>query len=345
MKNKGYALIVTIYVVIVFAVVGITVAAFIASESIANALALSGLKAVHVAEGGAEYILVNDLVSDNDWSDNNGQTYSNISLGEGVFDAAIRSSSEGSCTVEVTGYINRGNPISGIARRVRIEVAKDVNLALINAVAAIGGRINMNNTTGSINGGDLVSTDDVVVAMGGNYGVSSYESISAPFIDWIQYKNLAVSQGNYYGGDLTLSNVTKNGIIFVGGNVRIDDDVTINGSLIVQGKINMNNTERLYISSEAYYPALASAVLVTGESAMINGTHLEDSYINGLIYSAGNITFNVIDNVTVVGAMLSEGRISMVNGVNFNLTYDPRVQYTAFMNNSSDMRITKWTNL
>lgn len=339
-RLKGYALIVSIYVILLFAVLAITIAAFIATEAVSNAFALNAVKALHLAEGGAEYALAKRLVGDLNWQDNNGQNESNVPLGEGVFDYTLYSTSASKCTIEAYGYINRGNLISGISRRVRIEVKQDIEEALLNAMYA-SDRINLNNTTGSVNGGDLISGQDVISQLGGSYGITSYETISFPSINWNYYKSLAQTGGTYYGGDLTLGNITKNGIIYVEGNVWVNDNVTINGSLIVQGKINMNQAENLYISSEAYYPALASNQLVTGE---ILATHLEDSYINGLIYSSGNVTFNVIEDVTVVGGIVCEGRVSMVNGTNFSLTYDPRIQNTAGLGTTGNIIIEKWVN-
>ncbi|OGC04941.1 hypothetical protein A2276_03185 [candidate division WOR-1 bacterium RIFOXYA12_FULL_43_27] len=340
MRKKGYALIVTIYVIVVFAALGITVAAFIASESVSNILVLNGLKALHIAEGGAEYVLANDLLSDLNWLDNNGQSHSNTALGEGVFDSIIYSNDPSSCTIEATGYMNRGNFLSGIQRRVRIELERQVEAALINAMYSVD-RINLNHATGTVTGGGLMSGQDVVSELSGSYSISSYESVSLPSVDWTQYKGIAQSQGHYYAGDLDLSGVTLSGVNYVDGNVRIRDNVTINGSLICRGKINMNQADNLFISSEAYYPALVADIMVTGE---ITGTHLQDSYINGLIYSSGNITFNVIDNVTIVGAIVCGGRISIVNGSGFNLTYDPRVTQTAYMGSNGDIVITKWQN-
>ncbi|NQU16840.1 MAG: hypothetical protein HQ564_02140 [Candidatus Saganbacteria bacterium] len=336
-NNKAYALIVTIYVIVIFSAIGITIAAFISSESIGNVLTLSGIKSIHIAEGGAEYALAKDLLVDYDWSDNNGQTNSNIALGDGEFDTVIRSYEPTICTIEASGYFNRGNVLSEIRREVEVTLQRNYEEALLGAMYAAN-RINLNNGSGTINDGDLVSGSDIVSQMTGEHDLASNESISIPPIDWDQYRALAQASGNYYSGDLELDNQTVNGIIFAEGNVDIEDDVIVNGSIITMGNVNMNQADYLYVSAEASYPAIMA-------NGHINGTQSGSGYINGLVYASDNITMNNNDDMVFNGGIVSGGRISMVNANFLSLTYDPKILLTPFVGVGASVTITRWRNL
>lgn len=339
-NKKGFMLIVSIYVIIIFAVLGITVSAFIAGEAIGNSLFVNGLKALHITEGGIEYMIANDLINDFDWSNNDGDSHLGIALGLGEFDVWVSSSSPESATVSSNGYINRGNLFSEVRRQTVVELQRFYEPSL-NNLLYVSGRINMNHATGLASGAPLVSGADINtgnVVIDGD--VEEYDSIVLPTIDWNAYKNLAIAQGNYYGGDLSIAHSqSMDGIYYVEGNVSMDDNVTINGSLIVEGNINMNQVTGLYITPEVSgYPAL----IVGGN---LNATHIDDSFITGLVYTGGNITMNNCNQMTIIGALLCGGRVSEVNASSITLLYDPLVKQTAFIGSGSDISITKWTNI
>ncbi len=339
-NKKGFVLVVSIYVMVIFAVLGITLSAFISGEATGNSLFVNGLKALHVTEGGAEYAILTDLANDFDWSDNDGDSHLGVDLGEGEFDVWIASSSPESASISSTGYVNRGNLFSEVRRQAVVEIQRFYE-PVLNNLMYISGRINMNHATGLASGAPLVSGSDIVtgeVVVDG--GIVEYESIVMPTVDWNAYKSLAVSQGNYYGGDLDISqSQTMSGVYYVEGNVSMDNYVTINGSLIVGGNVNMNQVTGLYITPEVSgHPAM----IVGGN---INATQIDDGYITGLVYTGGNITMNNCNQMTIVGALLSGGRVSEVNASSITLLYDPLVRQTAFIGSGSDISITKWTNI
>jgi len=146
------------------------------------------------------------------------------------------------------------------------------------------------------------------------------------------YYNDANDLGQRVAGNKTFnsSGSPYTGIWYMGGWVRIESNVTINGSIIAEGAIDFrnsgnNNAENVIINPKAYdptqnYPALVSGSSITG--TVESGVGLKDSTISGLILADNNITFDSLSGTTFTGTILAGNNIDMENASSFTVNYN-----------------------
>lgn len=138
-----------------------------------------------------------------------------------------------------------------------------------------------------------------------------------------------------YYGDIADTSVSGNstfnsagspysGIYYIDGDALVQDNVTINGSLIATGAINLRNTSTFVVDPTYPYPALAAGTNINA-SGMEDST-LGDSTKGGLIYAGGNIDLDSSQDNTFYGTLVAGGDIIMTSSSGSTFTYDSDIQ-------------------
>ncbi len=284
----------------------------------------SNVSAFYLAEAGlnkAIYYLLNtapDSSTDSSWR----TTAYPAVPGAGNTDPQQESLGGGTYTmwVETSGsdvQITARGTANGIERIIRQAVSYSAGGSVPEALTYAnhaGGNVTFDGAhngtvTGNIGAqGNIEDSSNITV----NGTESDSSSIVTPTVDYSEYENIADTVVN---GNKTFSkNNTYSGIWYVKGNAIIEKSVTINGSLIVEGDIEIKNVNNVDITATSPYPALvAQGNIDLSESNNIN--------ITGPIFSEGNLVFKDIVNVGVIGSMVADGNIEFGDSNNFSVTF------------------------
>ena len=114
------------------------------------------------------------------------------------------------------------------------------------------------------------------------------------------------------------------GIYYVDGDVTIQSNVTINGSVIATGDIDLQNSHDVIINPVYPYPTLIAAGDIDADS--LSDSTLGDSSDGGIVYARGNMSMDNLDTVTFYGNIIAGGNIVMTNGSDFTVTYDSDIE-------------------
>lgn len=281
-------------------------------------------KALYVAEGGVQAgirHIIDNLLGDNNWGNDEGVIYTDVSLGDGDYDVELKNGTQDAIDVESTGEV------SGFTRTIIQTVTRGgsgVPEAFYYAMLSFGSHTNFNNSTGTVDG-DVASsgtvqneddmtitgtvTDGSTVSEPSPVAMASYKSIA----DNIESGGFTFTSGNTYGAS------GSEEIWYIEGNVTIESNVTIYGSVIADNNISMGNTS-ITIDAASGYPALISGNNIQGDG--LGGV----STISGLIYADNNVDFDGLgDDVTINGTIISGNTTVMRNGGDFTVNYDPDI--------------------
>lgn len=113
--SKGFALIVAIFVVVLFAVLGVVAVSLLSGESIMAMRDLHGIQALELAEAGLKHALAYQLSGDADWSDNTGYSKN---LSPGSFTIAYSYNAKNRVILQVTGVV------FGVSRTIQSTVKR-----------------------------------------------------------------------------------------------------------------------------------------------------------------------------------------------------------------------------
>ena len=118
-----------------------------------------------------------------------------------------------------------------------------------------------------------------------------------------------IPSGNAMAALAYMTNSTTS--YFVSGDLHIDAQVTLTGTVVVDGTIFVNGGANILAGTKM--PAL----LATGDFVKNNG----NTTINGLVYTEG--TFTGVGTADIIGALYSRGAVTM-NG-HMSITYDSSI--------------------
>jgi len=313
LSNNGVSLIVVIFIMVIFSAIGLIGVSLIATTSQESLNTFHSTQALFLAESAMYYTLANQLAGDDDWSDN--EDILNKTLSIGTFDVEYQSQTETMATIKFTGRID------DVTRQIihTFENSGGWHEAF-NYYAYVENHIHCNNAEGTIDGslraGGSVHNrdpDDMPVTGPIEEGISSV----MPYVEYSYYESIA---DNTSTSAFTESESPYSGIYYYDGNVTIGDNVTINGSIIATGNISLHESENVNINPTSTYPAL-----VAGNN--IAGGQLEDSIINGVIYSENNINLQNSEDNRFDGVIISGNNLNFNNSENeigaYTLTEPP----------------------
>lgn len=125
-----------------------------------------------------------------------------------------------------------------------------------------------------------------------------------PAFNFDSYRQLAIDGGVYHDSSQVFKNAnltSPNGIIYVNGDVSIQNQSSLVGTLVANGNITLANK-----FTQTPYAAGMPALLATGSLHMGNRGRL-----NGLVYAGVNVYIE--NNVDIIGGIISVGFTEVQN--------------------------------
>ncbi|MDD5449296.1 MAG: pilus assembly PilX N-terminal domain-containing protein [Candidatus Omnitrophica bacterium] len=190
--------------------------------------------------------------------------------------------------------------------------------------------------------------------------ISEFEGLPEISVDFNAYKQIADydlkkggSKGKKDGGGqggaftYTFEPGTYTGIYYVRGDAVIKSDVKLNGTLVAEGTVTMDNASNVTISAEGGNPVEGYPAVIAAEGISMTG--MSNSTINGLVFSQGGaINLDGVNKVTVNGSLIVGKNLSVLNGTDLNVYYDLKLQPPDFTYNVNDgkdsctVRVVSW---
>jgi len=120
--EKGFALLAAIFVVIVFAILGIVAVSLMSGENILALRDYNSIRAFHLAGAGLRYTITASLAADTDWRDNTGFSKN---LYPGYFTVEyVEPPAKKRCKLKVTGVVTREGGDISISRSITVILKK-----------------------------------------------------------------------------------------------------------------------------------------------------------------------------------------------------------------------------
>ena len=326
-KKQGIVLLLTVFVIMLMSILVVGYLEIATTETEIMRNHQLSTKAFYIAEGGIQAgirYVIDNMLSDNNWGNNNGVIYSSVELGSGTYDVELKNGAHDSSDIESVGTF------SGFSRTIRQTVTRGGGSgdpeAFEYSMYSFGSTVNFQNSEGTINDADVSTTgqvinEDDITLNNGNFIDGA--SVAAPTVDFATYESIAdnVEAGGFtFTGGNTYGALGSEEIWYVQGNAEIEENVTIYGTVIAENNISFTGSgdkEDVTVNAASGYPAL-----IGGNNIM--GSKLKDSAISGLIYAGSNAEFNQADNLTINGTILAGNNIAMKNDQSgsFEINYD-----------------------
>ncbi|MFA4906151.1 MAG: pilus assembly PilX N-terminal domain-containing protein [Candidatus Margulisiibacteriota bacterium] len=345
MKN-GFALIVAIFVVVLFAVLGVVAVSLLSGESIMALRDLYGIQALELADAGLQYTLAAELATDPDWSDKSTGFSKNLSPGQ--FNVNYIYWSENQVIVQVTGVVG------GVSRTIQSTVKRgglpaaftyslyaanqggqDLNIE--NSATIFGdfyydGNVIMKNSSRLLNG--TMYSDSLTLlnsATCANYEPIPQPPVPLPTLATGYYDNLLLECSKEAAGPLNWSSGTKDLLgqtqrytsinISASGKVISSTGpamlVATTGNFTIQNSGELGNNLTVVASQQASFlnsaKVGANFKLVAAKNVTISNS---GNISQSLLFTYGNITFN--NSAYYYGSIIAPtGMLSSVNSTRF----------------------------
>ncbi|OGC09961.1 hypothetical protein A3J90_02790 [candidate division WOR-1 bacterium RIFOXYC2_FULL_37_10] len=305
MKKNGFALIVAIFVVVTFAVIGVVAVSLISGESIVTVKDLKGLQALNLAEAGAQYAITSDLAGDSDWSDNTGFTKS---LGGGSFTVTYHSQSVDTIKLRSLGLA------SGVIRVIEVDVDRNTgsigySAAFTHAIYASAPRTTLEVINDAHVYGDLYYNGDVVMKNNAlildgtlysaklktynNATVETWEVAPAPEVptfDSSQYDNILAATNASASSNLVVQNNdswTVNSMAYKSVTFKNNAKIYGSGTIVAtEGNITIQNNALFYDDN--------ITLIAEGDVILENNTNFKGNF---KIYAHGDI---IVKNNSII---------------------------------------------
>lgn len=307
--RQGFILVVAIFVMVVFAVLGMVAVSLISGENILALRDYNSIRAFHLAEAGVNYAITVSLLPDLNWSNNLGYSKN---LSPGYFTVGYAYRAERRCILQVSGVVG------GITRTILVDVKRSdlpwylderyairclnlesQTLYIQNSAAIYGdfyydGPVIMQNSSKLVNG--TMYSDSLTLEHSAT--CASWEPISTP-LEPITFDS------SYY--DNFLSETAK---------AADYGDIVKTGTQSINLSDYPNNTFRctsLALNNSSYVTGPGTIVITTGNLTLSNSASIGD---NVMVIVGGTAT---LQNFSKVGAdfnLFTKGNISMTNSQN-----------------------------
>lgn len=262
-NRAGQLIVAAIFVIVIFALWGITIASMLGSESYSILQNLYGTQAVNVAEAGLRYYARSQLDGDSNWANN--PTTESMAFGPGSFTVTVlQPRLTQVATVQVTGTVN------GVSRTIRSGMDqsggglqllannwaiytnnnsfKNANTCTFSEMnTRIVGNVFVNNyiNFGNPNPVTVITGEcDSTQTISGSYNISgpvkpnqSMPPANAPSLDatvYNQFISTATTNPTYgFGTDHTFSSSYGPGAYYVNGNAYLQSGFTTTGVVTI----------------------------------------------------------------------------------------------------------------
>lgn len=307
---KGFALIVAIIVVVIFTTLAVFGTSMLTNDVYIGYEAYKSKQALYLAESGVEYAL---RQLSRDWAN---ATSVNISMDGGYFSLEYSNKTQTATNLTAIGVD------SNSIRKIFVHIRKK---SPFEYAIYCGGSIDTQNAQ------NLTIT-----------GAQVENATNLPTVDLSYYEGIA----NYtFYSDVTFASGNYSGVWYIDGNVKIESNVVINGSIISTNKISLNGKSNILIDSELPYPALVS----NGNFDFKNAQNIT---VQGAIYVGADMTGNFdiknTENINFSGSIIVAGKLDLKNSESVTITYDPGVGENpppGFTFESERVVITNWREI
>lgn len=301
--KRGFATITVVFLIVGFALLAGAALAVLAGFSDMMADEYRSQQAFHVADAGISDT-AQQLVDDTDWSDNTGFTKS---FGPGSFTISYVAQTQTTATIRSDGTVG------GITRSIQQSLTKGGDPVAFDHVFYTESYISAGgSSTGTVNGdmqaGGTIETTGVV--FNGDQDASNPAS-DVPTPDWSYWLGVATTT---VSGNQNFSSGTYSGIYYVSGNVGIQSDVTINGTIVARGKISISSGSNVTITATDPNPALISENF----ESFTGGGNIT---INGWCVTLGTFSVNGTAPFTLNGGVAAVGNIGIGGNADLAINY------------------------
>ncbi|MBN1794351.1 MAG: hypothetical protein JW844_05250 [Candidatus Omnitrophica bacterium] len=313
--NRGFSIMITMVVIMMLATLAFTSMSLFVTDTHITQEECDSTQAFYLAAAGVECALEEALSGEGNWNWSSGLTKT---MNEGSFTVYFTGQSVSTVTINSTGTCN------GKTRKIGCSLKRspgELPEAFHYAIHA-GNTVNMNSSEGIIDG-SVSSTEGTIhegeMEILGE--VTPYSGVSLPLFDFTGYYRDTPPEHRMTEGFTFESGQTYSGLWYIDGNAYVEDNVTIEGSVICTGNINLAQSEGITIIPTKPYPAIMTA-------QNIIATNLSNSYIEGLVYAAGDVNNNLLNhlsNVEFFGCLCAGNTFNMNNAENVRITYDPEI--------------------
>jgi len=303
---RGFAFLSVVFVMVAFSTIGVGAVAMITGSGSMMEDEYHSQQAFDLANAGIAYE-AEQLENDSDWSDNTGYTKT---MAPGQFTISYITQSTNQCTVKSVGTVegvsravqqkfSRGSGPKAFEKAIYTEADIDVSGAATGTV------------DGDVSAGGTVTTDEGVTFEGNVEENNSTAEIPQP--DWAYWQAVA---DHVITRNFNFSPGTYSGIYYITGNTTFNSNVTLNGTVVCEGKVTMNSRSNITINATPPNPAI-----ISGNTLRLNGN--SGVTINGYMISTTIATITGNNDMTVTGGVVAEGDITMSGSSISDIVYDP----------------------
>jgi len=352
--TKGISLVAVVIVMLIVSTLALLMASFMSSGNISAITDMQAEQAFYIANAGMECYL-ELLQADSDWSIPP-TVFTNQAFGSGTFTITYANQAVSAIDVTSTGKVT-GWDGNSVQRVIVQHVTKTggsgypggVPQAFTYGIHCFTNDVNFKKSDGTVNG-NVASTSEVKNhgSMTINGNVIEYSTVPDPGpVTMASYLAIAnvVQSGNYTFTTGTYGSSGNEQIYYINGAATINSNVTIYGTVIATGNININNRTNIHITSATGYPAF-----IAGYDISIT-TLLSNSTIDGLIYADHNLTLDHLDNVTMNTCILAGNSMSIQTGSNFTINYsssiyaNPPPYFSGYSSGSATVTTSLWQEI
>ena len=340
-NNKGVALVVAIFVLVVFAVMAVVMISLMTGENILSLRDYNSTQAFQLAEAGIRFTVASSLAADSDWSNNTGFAKN---LSPGYFTVSYDFQTRRTCTLRVTGVVG------GISRTIVTGFRKSgypgafdygiycnnyatETLYIQNSATIYGdfyylGDVIMENNTHLYNG--TMYSESLTLKQSAT--CASWEPapiINPPAFDTSYYDGLLAECTRSASSALDISSGTMN----LAGGTYYYTSITIRGSAVVNGPGRLVATTGNFTLDNSAQIGNDVMVIVKGDSILqqssSTGTNFElisggsiyiqnskDIPAEALLFTYGSMTFD--NQQKFWGSVLApSGEVNSTNSTTF----------------------------
>jgi len=287
-NNAGYALIVTIIMITVFSMIGLTGMLMVSTEKHMELDTLHAAQAFYLTESGIQYMAY-QLKNDSDWSKNKDLS-DQTALG-GTFDVEYLSQSKDKADLQITGKTGSAK------RKINIKFVRSAPPVYEDALT-LGGKKSVSGKKTKL------TIEGSVLEKASKYATPDYAYLKG-MADKVISSNMTFKKNKKYTG-----------VFYVKGNVTIQKNVTINGTVIAEGNVSISGKGKIHIQAAATLPALVTK----GNIAIGGKAHLK---LNGIAYADGNVGITDKSKVLINGALAAKGNLECKGSSKTSIRYDP----------------------
>lgn len=303
-RRGGFAVLTVIFIIVTFAFLGMAAVAILGRTSEAVMEEYRSQQAFHVAEAGVASI-AKTLSTDSDWSDS---ASAGQNFGPGSFSVVFAVKTADTATVRSTGTVD------GISRMVQQAFTRGGGSSAFKHVLYTESSVSAGGSSTGIITGDVEAGTTITTSGGVTYDGdldANSTTVDVPTPVWTYWSAAAtttiVGNHNFGAG-------TYNGIYYVTGDVSINQNVTLNGTLVSRGKVTINGNPVITITATDPNPAI-----ICEDNLIINGT--QGLTVAGYIVTLGSATVTGNSDMVLAGGLVAVGAIAFSGNTDVAFTH------------------------